>query len=505
MKRDTGKAREETSAVEGRLLRRGARILKKAGKWSLVLALVGATAAVTLAVVSGVASRRLPDLKPWHRVRLRSEFRERDLAATTSLGDYLAREERLFGELEAKLTGSLPPEDRLAMNRYWSEAPSSPSRFDPEINWNRTVELIPDGPVRGGALLLHGLTDSPYTLRHVAEIYRSRGFYVLVLRLPGHGTAPAALLDAEWEDWRAAVKVGARAVRARVGPGLPLHLVGYSNGGALALQYTLEILEGSGEPPVDSLILLSPMIGVSPFARLAPIVGWMGRFQPFEKARWVDVMPEYNPYKYNSFPVHAGHESFRLTKVVQRQIGREGERGLLAKLPPILCFMSAVDATVSTGAVVESLFSLLPAGRGDEMVVFDLNTAAEAVPFLRASDRARVAQLLTSKERHYALSVLMNARPGTAEVAERRVAPGSGDMAVRFLGMKWPSQVYSLSHIALPVAPEDPLFGPDGPIGSASPRGEKGVLTVPEDQFMRLSYNPFFPYLREKVEAIIPK
>jgi len=31
------------------------------------------------------------------------------------------------------------------------------------------------------------------------------------------------------------------------------------------------------------------------------------------------------------------------------------------------------------------------------------------------------------------------------------------------------------------------------------------VLTVPEDQFMRLSYNPFFPYLREKIEATIPK
>jgi len=84
---------------------------------------------------------------------------------------------------------------------------------------------------------------------------------------------------------------------------------------------------------VDRLVLLSPMIGVSPSRAWPP--SWVdGRFQPFEKARWVDVMPEYNPYKYNSFPVHAGHESFRLTKVVQKQIGRIGENGLLAKLPP---------------------------------------------------------------------------------------------------------------------------------------------------------------------------
>jgi hypothetical protein len=38
-------------------------------------------------------------------------------------------------------------------------------------------------------------------------------------------------------------------------------------------------------------------------------------------------------------------------------------------------------------------------------------------------------------------------------------------------------------------------------VGGAVPRGEKGVLTVPMDQFMRLNSNPFFPYLREKVEA----
>ena len=47
--------------------------------------------------------------------------------------------------------------------------------------------------IRGGALLLHGLTDSPYSLRHVAELLAQQGYYALGLRLPGHGTFPAAI------------------------------------------------------------------------------------------------------------------------------------------------------------------------------------------------------------------------------------------------------------------------------------------------------------------------
>jgi hypothetical protein len=38
-------------------------------------------------------------------------------------------------------------------------------------------------------------------------------------------------------------------------------------------------------------------------------------------------------------------------------------------------------------------------------------------------------------------------------------------------------------------------------LGRIGPRGERSVLTVPFDQWMRLSWNPFFPYLEERVAA----
>ena len=87
--------------------------------------------------------------------------------------------------------------------------------------------------------MLHGLTDSPYSLRRLGEILYQRGFYVLGLRLPGHGTIPAALTEVQWEDWQTATRIGAKHVRQRIGSDAPFFMGGYSNGGALTVKYAL--------------------------------------------------------------------------------------------------------------------------------------------------------------------------------------------------------------------------------------------------------------------------
>ena len=106
---------------------------------------------------------------------------------------------------------SEPNDARTRFNRYAVEGAVNPLRF--AKNWNRTYEMIPEGEIRGGVLLMHGLTDSPYSVRAEAEVYAREGFYALALRMPGHGTIPGALTEARWEDWRAAARLGARAVR----------------------------------------------------------------------------------------------------------------------------------------------------------------------------------------------------------------------------------------------------------------------------------------------------
>ena len=83
------------------------------------------------------------------------------------------------------------------------------------------------------------------------------------LRMQGHGTVPGGLVNSAWEDWNAAVRLGVRHIRQQIGPGLPLVLVGYSNGGALVTKYALDALDDPSLLPPTQLILLSPMIGVS--------------------------------------------------------------------------------------------------------------------------------------------------------------------------------------------------------------------------------------------------
>jgi alpha-beta hydrolase superfamily lysophospholipase len=219
-------------------------------------------------------------------------------------------------------------------------------------------------------------------MRTIAEDLRARGYHVLALRMPGHGTVPSGLTDVTWEDWLAAVRLGARHISAAIGPHRPLLLVGYSNGGALVLKYALDVLEGSGDRQAARLVLLSPMIGVPPFAWLTRVISMLGPVPAFEKARWLDIYPEYNPFKYNSFAANAGLQTWRLTRTLQAQIARAASAGLSSQLPPLLTFHSLVDATVSTPAVVHALYDVIADDRS-ELVLFDINRASGLVPFIR--------------------------------------------------------------------------------------------------------------------------
>src|SRR5207344_521012 len=107
------------------------------------------------------------------------------------------------------------------------------------------------------------------------------------------------LTTATWEDWLAAVRLGARHVRGKIGADKPLLLVGYSNGGALVLKYALDGVEHGDASPPARIAVISPMVGVAPFAWMARVISLLGPIPSFERAHWLDVMPEYNPFKYN--------------------------------------------------------------------------------------------------------------------------------------------------------------------------------------------------------------
>ena len=458
---------------------------------------------VTLLAVRAFDSQRGAPLALWHTYAP-DELTAQELAKIT-WDDYLAAERKVFESVRVNVTQKLDPEDQVPANRYFEGSPIYPGNF--ATDWNRSYILEPEGTPVGAVVFLHGLTDSPYSLRHVARLYQSHGFVSVAIRLPGHGTVPAGLTNVDWEDWVAATHLAVREARRRIGPTLPLHIIGFSNGGALAMKYALDAV---GDPKLtrpDRIVLISPMIGITEMARFAGVFGWPAIFPPFAKAAWLSVVPEFNPFKYNSFPINGARQSSLLTRALQPRIARYATEGKLAELPPILTFQSVVDFTVSTRAIITALYQQLP-DNGSELVLFDLNRSAKFGPLMRVSANTMLNRILPDPPRSFKTTIITNIHPDTSEVMERVTAAGATTEQTRKLGLSYPLGVFSLSHVALPFPLSDSLYGmfPDPleeygvSLGAVAPRGERGTLIVSLDSLIRMSSTPFFPYMLERIE-----
>jgi len=469
-------------------------------KWTSILL---AVAAIIFFGIRLYDIQRGPPLSLWHTY-VPHEMRAKELDAA-DWSRYLAEEARVFEAVRAEVTQKLEPEERAALNRYFDGSPIYPAHFSQDFN--RSYVLEPAGPPVGAVVLLHGLTDSPYSQRHIARAYRDHGFVAIVIRLPAHGTVPAALTDVEWEDWSAATRLAVREARRRIGSSAPLHLVGFSNGGALALKYALDAIADPQQARPDRLVLISPMIGITRFARFAGLASLPAVLPAFAKAAWLGVVPEFNPFKYNSFPVNGAVQSYRLTQVLQAQTARYGRTGQLAQLPPIITFQSVMDFTVSTSAIVSALYAHLPSN-GSELVLFDVNRTVKFGPLLRRSADTALARLLPAGAQSYRTTIITNADSENNEAIELTTEAGSTTEHTRALGLTYPAGLYSLSHVALPFPMSDALYGltPDPTenfginLGALAPRGERNVLIASLDALLRVSSNPFFPYMLGRIE-----
>ncbi|HSL41668.1 MAG TPA: alpha/beta hydrolase, partial [Desulforhopalus sp.] len=239
-------------------------------------------------------------------MKLAEEFSEDNRDSIRTFDQYLRLEERLFKELEQRIYRESDGGKGFALSRYRSGSPADPHRLDPD--WNRSFELVSEKPL-GGVLLLHGMSDSPYSLRALGETLNRRGYWVVGLRLPGHGTVPSGLKTVTWEEMDAAVGLAVQHLSAKIGR-QPLHVIGYSTGAPLALNYSLDALENQTLPVPASLILISPAIGLHPVAGLAGIKNWLSVLPGLGHLAWLSIHPEFDPYKYNSFATNAGNQVF---------------------------------------------------------------------------------------------------------------------------------------------------------------------------------------------------
>lgn len=472
---------------------------------AITYSLLGSVVVLTGLYIYKLENR--PDLKIWHLANLDAEFRAGQTTDITTLDDYIKLEKRLFQQLKDKVYANVDDPDQRMFNRYSTGSRTDPTSYSQ--NWNRTFELGRQN-AKAGIVLLHGLSDSPYSMRSLGQLLNKDGFHVVGLRIPGHGTVPSGLLDVKWQDFTAAVRIAVRHVREKIGPDRPLYIAGYSNGAALAVEYSLAVLEGEDLPAADGLVLLSPAIAVSPVAALAIWQARFSRITGLEKLAWNSITPEFDPYKYNSFPVNAGDQIYKLTQSIATRIDRlagpDGVRGF----PRTIAFQSIVDATIPPEAVINTLFMKL-APEGHQLVLFDVNRNTETVPLLKTDPGILMQRLLSAKALPFDLTLVTNTSVNSHAVVARQkpaLSQQSKDVA---LNLSWPQGLFSLAHVSIPFAPNDPVYGgraSDGDgdtvtLGNVVIRGELNLLKIPDNYFLRLRYNPFFPYLSKRMLAFL--
>lgn len=454
---------------------------------------------VGVALIYANQMRNRPDLEVWHLAELDEELHAESIEQLENLDDYRKQEVKLFSQLDSLVYSDNLHSAKIHLNRYQRKSWSDPAAR--EVNWNQTFELQASAPV-AGVLLLHGLSDSPYSLHSLAESVHAGNAWVVGLRLPGHGTAPSGLTDITWQDFAAAVRLAMRHLAEKTGPNVPLYIVGYSNGAALALEYTLSGMLGEQLPQPAGLVFISPAISVSKIAALARLNLLVSLLPGLEKLGWLSIEPEIDPYKYGSFAVNAGQQIHLLTGRVAAMMDTLSEAGELKNLPPVLAFQSTVDATIPPQAIIDKFMDRL-SPNNHHMVLFDVNRLAADMVLFR-TDPKPALDTLFEKPLPFAVSMVSNQQSIGAEIEVKYKNAEELEIQTTTPGLAWPAGVYSLSHVALPFAKNDPVYGvkqsgdsASFTLGSFEAKGEKDILSVPMSTLIRLRYNPFYEILEQ--------
>jgi carboxylesterase len=115
-----------------------------------------------------------------------------------------------------------------------------------------------------GALVLHGFTGNPQSMRGLALALADAGFTVEMPLLPGHGTDVADMVPTRWEDWSGAAEAAYLDLAARCDG---VVVTGLSMGGSLSVWLA------ERHPEIAGIAVVNPLVSAP--ADLLPLVNEM--------------------------------------------------------------------------------------------------------------------------------------------------------------------------------------------------------------------------------------
>jgi carboxylesterase len=196
--------------------------------------------------------------------------------------------------------------------------------------WSHSA-ASPEAPA---ALVIHGFTGNPGSMRGLAEAFAAAGFHVEMPLLPGHGTTVDEMLTTTWSDWAAAAEAAFERLVARVGGREDLVVVaGLSMGGSLKQRI------GADHPGVAGLVCVNPATQPLPADVLSMLEG-MAAETPVMPGIGSDIAdPDATESAYDGTPIAPllSFMSDGLASLAQTYA---------AMAVPLLLFSSAVDHVV---------------------------------------------------------------------------------------------------------------------------------------------------------------
>jgi carboxylesterase len=180
-----------------------------------------------------------------------------------------------------------------------------------------------------GALVLHGFTGNPQSMRGLALALSDAGFTVEMPLLPGHGTEVADMVPTRWEDWSGAAEAAYLGLAARCDG---VVVAGLSMGGSLSVWLA------ERHPEIAGIALVNPLVS-SP-ADLVPLVNEMvdGGMETMPGIGSDIALEGSVESAYAEVPLRAAQSLFAAAAEI--------EHGLESVTCPVLLFTSTQDHVV---------------------------------------------------------------------------------------------------------------------------------------------------------------
>lgn len=331
------------------------------------------------------------------------------------------------------------------------------------IDANSPFELYPTKSPRSrkkiqkGVLLIHGLFDSPFSLKDIGLQLQAQGILCRAILLPGHGTKPRDLLTVSYHHWIKAMRYGIETLRKEVDE---VYLMGYSTGALLSVYQALK------DPDIRGVILLSPAIKIK--APINLVVAWhyLTKWLDKNNKQWLYQEEEIDYVKYTSIPFKPVYQVSTLSDIV-----RDLYLQTILRIP-IFMIISREDETISS----------------DRAINF----------FLSVPNPKSKMLLYTSCEHPY---------------PDERITTKSS--------LQFSKTIKHLSHVSLPFAPDNKHYGSKGDYPYASHPGKNRMiygaynrvevncfdllynLGLINHQRRSLTYNPDFEHMNKEIVKFV--